>query len=183
MSRRLLTLCFVFALSGLVGLLLLFLAPQLLFSLLHFLGMAVLAVAVLAMFVTLRKSREVKPAQLAIPVVMGFLVAFVVSLLTPASPGVLSGFFSFSIGLIAGAGWGTTREIFHEEGKVSSRGNAWYLLVWAALLLMNHGIALVTGRPPAVGFLLVWFGAGLLAGQSAVTYFRYRRLTGTLPAV
>ena len=176
MNRRLIVLLAIAGAVSLVGLILLLVSPRLFFSLLNILGMVMLGVSALVMFLTVRKAKTVKPLALAITASVGFLTAVVISTLTPVTPGFLAAFFSFFLGFIVGGGWGLTSEVFREAGEVRSRGNAWYLLVWVATILLNQGIALLTGRPPAVGFLLVWFGAGLVAGQSAVTYFRYRKL-------
>lgn len=182
MNRRLIVLIAIVGAVSLVGLILLLVSPRLFFVLLNLLGMAMLALSALAMFLALRKAKTVKPLALAITASVGFLTAVVISTLTPGSLGFAAGFFAFFLGSLIGGGWGLTSEVFREAGEVRSRSNAWYLLVWVATILLNQGIALLTGRPPAVGFLLVWFGAGLLAGQSAVTFFRYRKLAAATAA-
>ena len=176
MNRRLLILAAVLAAGGLLGLILLLTAPRAFFAMLNLLGIVFLVLGALTMIVTLRKAKAVKPLALAISAGMGLLTAIVVSTFTPVSPSAFSGFFAFLLGGLIGSGWAMTSELLLENGRICSRGNAWYLLVWALMLALNQSVTLLMGRPPSVGLMLVWCSAGLLLGQSAVTFLRYRKL-------
>ena len=87
------------------------------------------------------------------------------------TPGIL--FAGFLCGSLAGTGWGLTNHLFLESDTVCSQGNAWYLLVWAGLFAATQGVALITGRPPAVGLILLFAGTGLVVGQSGLTLVRF----------
>lgn len=179
MNRRRLNFIALLSGGGLSGLVLWMFSPRLLFSLLNLLGIVVLVLGALAMVVTLRKAKAVEPLTLGISPCMGMLAAVVVSILMPASPGGFAGILAFVFGGMIGAGWAMTNDLFYEDGRVCSCGNAWHLLVWALMLALNQGISLLAGRTPSAGFLLAWCGAGLLAGQSVITFLRYQRLSST----
>ena len=179
MNPRRLILIAVFTAGCLLGLVLWVISPPLFFALLNLLGIVFLMLGALSMIVTLRKAKAVKPLTLGISPGIGLLAAIVVSVLMPTHPGAVVGISAFAFGGMIGIGWAMTGDLFYENGRVCSRGNAWYLLVWALMLALNQGLSLLTGRTPSAGFLLAWCGAGLLVGQSLMTFQRYRSLTSS----
>ena len=170
------------AVALLAGLLVWAVAPGAFFVLLSVGGIVLLLLSALAMVVTFRKAKRVSPLSLAIGMGLSVTIAVIYSLVTRSSPGamlLMTGLFS---GGLIGAGWGLTHELFIEGGAIRSRGNAWYLMVWALSLAIPQGLALALGRPPAFAMLLLFCGTGLVLGQSGLTLYRYFNLKPQLSA-
>lgn len=166
---------------GILGLVLFLISPRFFFTLLSLGGILMLLLSALVMVATFKKAKSISPLSLMIGIGLSVLVALIYPLITGATPGILlppSGLF---VGFLVGLGWGATNTVFIDHGAIRSRGNAWYLMVWALTLAIPQGLSVVTGRPPNLALLLLFFGTGLVLGQSGLTLFRYYLLKPKLP--
>lgn len=164
------------AVLALVGAVVALISPRLFFQLLSLAGIALLVLSALVMVVTFRKAKSVSPWSLSISIAVSLILALFYTMLSKgnASPGIL--ILSLFCGALVGTGWGLTNSLFVDSGAIKSRGNAWYLLVWALLFATTQLLTLITGRPPTVGLILLFSGTGLVLGQSGLTLTRYFRL-------
>ncbi len=179
MKKRLIALGLL-ALIVLMGLVLVFLSPGLFLRLLSLLGILLLILSSLVMVVTFRKAKTVKPQGLMLSMGISLGTAVLYSWITSASPGGGVLCLGLIFGALAGIGWGLTNSFFMEGKSVRSQGNAWYLLVWALTLAAPQSLAVLTGRPPAVGMVLLFGGTGLVLGQSGFSLWRYLQLKSQL---
>ena len=76
------------------------------------------------------------------------------------------------IGLVVGFIWSWTTRLSFEHGRVMSRGNVWYLVVWMLIFAFTQLIPALTSRPPRVGIILMAFSAGLLFTNNLMLVFR-----------
>ena len=168
------------ALILMTGLVLVFLSPALFLRLLSWLGILMLILSSLVMVVTFRKAKAVKPQGLVLSMGISLGTAVLYTWIASASPGGGVLCLGLIFGALAGIGWGLTNSFSLEGRAVRSQGNAWYLLVWALTLAVPQSLAVLTGRPPAVGMVLLFGGTGLVLGQSGFSLWRYLQLKSQL---
>ena len=142
-----------------------------------------LLLSALVMVVTFRRAKSVSPSSLIIGIGLSLLVALIYPLITGASSGVLIPTAGIVVGSVVGLVWAATNAVFIESNTIRSRGDGWYLMIWALTLAIPQGFAIFTGRPPTVALLLLFFGTGLVLGQSGLTLFRYFLLKPKLASV
>jgi hypothetical protein len=160
----------------LVGFLLWLVSAPLFYVLVSIIGIVLVLLSALVMVVTFRKAKSVSPQSLGISIGVSVAVALLYAALAKGSAGGGILVLSLICGTLVGAGWGLTNTMFVEAGTIRSRGNAWYLLVWAVLFAFTQALALITGRPPAVAMILLFTGTGLVIGNSGLSLARYYKL-------
>ncbi len=158
---------------GFLALILFLISPRFFFTLLSLGGILMLLLSAFVMVATLRKAKSVSPLSLVTGIGLSVLVALIYPLLTGASPGVLLPLNGLFFGLMGGLSWGATTTVFIDKDVIRSRGNGWYLMIWALTLAIPQALALLIGRPPAPALWLLFFGTGLVVGQSGLTLFRF----------
>lgn len=148
--------------------------------LLSFTGLAMMLLSVGLMLLTFRSAKEVIPAAYVAALV--FAVAGTL-LIFWSNYGRPTGAVTF-ISLIAGGGlgyaWSRTTVFFVVNGRLKTRGTAWYLAIWALTLIVNQVAVLLAGHSPQAVQCLALAGAGLAVGNTAGLLWAAHRAASVL---
>jgi hypothetical protein len=112
--------------------------------------------------------------------VVSLLVLLLYALLLGATPSIgwlLSGLV---VGGLVGALWARTHRLFVAGGRVRSRANLGFLVVWALVLSLNQLVLLLSDRSSRVLVGLLVLSTGVALGNGIVLLGRLRRLRAAL---
>ena len=140
-------------------------------------GTVLFMLSIVVMLLTFKKAKSLSPKPLVISILMSLVTLWVYSLFlhVPVS-GMAQGIGLLS-GVLIGIGWALTTPVTHHNGIVKREGNAWYLAVWGVVFAINQLAAILTGRPPRIGMVLLLLGTGIVLGTSGTLIALYYRVT------
>jgi hypothetical protein len=78
----------------------------------------------------------------------------------------------FVCGLALGFFWSFTNGFVYENKKVKTKGNAWYIMIWALVFCLTQLIPLITGRPPDIMAPVMAGSMGMMVTNNGMLIFR-----------
>lgn len=153
--------------------------PLLFFRLLSAVGIVMMAFSCWMVFKTYRKPRKVAFFGLLLAIVSG-LISFTISYEMSAAhdPGFRDRLNAEVMLPIVFAGWGFgvlwsfTQRLMREDGRIKSRGNAWYLIFWMGLFCATQLMMVVMRRPPELSIKALCFSTAVLMTHNSLLFVR-----------
>ncbi len=149
-----------------------------LFRIVGIVGMALFALSVVTMLLTFRKARKLSPWSLVIGAVVSVACTLIFFTLGGMPLSASAIVLAVAAGAMVGIGWSLTNLLFIDGEAVRSRGNIWFLAVWALSLIMTQATALAGVKTPYAVALVSFLGMGLAVGNSLGLLARYFRARG-----
>lgn len=164
--------------SGILALLLLLVRPSLFFRLLALGGVVMTLLSVVAMVRSARRTTTVSVTAQLVSIVVSVLSVVVFAGLLGGRVGVLGWVAIPFAGGIVGTLWCFTTRLWLDGGAVRRQGGLASLVFWAFVFMIQQLIAVVLGRVPTTGTVLLLLGTGIVVGQGATLIARTLAVRG-----
>jgi hypothetical protein len=158
--------------ASVTALVLLLVRPSLLFRLLALGGVGMTLLSVVAMVRSAHKATTVSVKAQIVSIVVSVMSVVVFAGLLGSRVGALGWLATPFAGGMIGTLWCFTTRLRVEDGRVRRQGGLASLVVWAFVFVTQQLIAVVLGRAPTTGTLLLLFGTGIVVGQGATLIAR-----------
>ncbi|MCF7956232.1 MAG: hypothetical protein K9M75_10545 [Phycisphaerae bacterium] len=141
-------------------------------GLLPYFSIGMLFVSALVVLKTFKKSRKVSFIGLLLAVIMNVLSFGFYYGLIRANVAQDNMMAAIAIGLVIGTLWSFTNRFLYVDGKVKSKGNVWYLLIWVVVFGFTQVVPVVTGRPPQISMTVLAASTGLIISNNGLMIIR-----------